>query len=101
MKLLYSFVRQSVFKAPAFIDHSLEQPSQTFVIQRPVVPTLYVADHLPLSLRVENLQVASPLDFGDLDCTMCTFIQELHELLIDLIDSRTPVFEGHSAPPLI
>jgi hypothetical protein len=81
--------------APAFIDHSLEQPLQSFVIQWASIHTFDSPENLSFSLGIVEAEVFDVFDLSDFNRAFRTLVEKFNELVIDLINFAPPIFYAH------
>src|SRR6185295_11611199 len=83
------------FDTPAFIDDTLEQTLQTFVIERPRVRFLYSTKDFALPLRIVNAEILSMFDLPNLDGAFRTLVEQLNEPAVNFINFAAPIFDAH------
>src|SRR2546425_11028914 len=48
-----------------------------------------------LPLRIIDAQIVSTFDLADFDCAFGTLVQQLNELLVNIVDSTSPIVDTH------
>src|SRR6185503_12163064 len=82
---IFLLLRFVPLDAAAFVDDSLEQPLQTFFVQRALVLLLHAPKDVALAFGIVHAQVLYFLDLSNFNHASCPLIQKLEKLSIDLI----------------
>src|SRR5207245_8068288 len=75
------------------IDDALEEATDGRVVERPAVRFHHVAEDFRLALRRPGWQIQFLLDVADLDRASRALVEQLHELLVNLVNALSPVVQ--------
>src|SRR5690242_939512 len=92
---IYLLLRFVPLDPAALVNDSLEQPLQSFFIQRPAVLLFHAPKNFALTFRVINTHVMCFLDLSNFNHASSSFVQQLEKPYINIIDALAPVFDAH------
>jgi hypothetical protein len=82
------------FELPTLFDETFEDAAHSVFAQRAFVVANDVVDDLFFPDGIENSQSSLTLDASDFKHAPRALAQQIQDLLVDSVDSGSPVFDG-------
>jgi hypothetical protein len=96
VKLLSPFILRSDALDPStFVDDSLKQAPQAFIVQRAVILAANIFDDFALAFRIVNTHVQALFDLSDFDGAPKSLVQKFDQLPIDIVNPISPIVDTH------
>src|SRR5438105_10811984 len=90
-------VHRTAFRRTCLVNDALEQAANRRVRQWPVIVVLRILQNFLFAIRLVQGQIRLLLQLSDFQCALGPFVQEVHQLAVDLIDAASPIAEAHVA----
>jgi hypothetical protein len=91
-------MRGGAFYTPSLVDNPFEHPYDGITLERAArlhAMRSHVPQHFGFAVGLVHLEAKGFLQLPDFQRTMCAFVEQFDQLLIELIDPTPELVDGH------